>query len=74
MGKFSEALADPNRAIAASPDNGNLLVMRAILEASAYIDDPKHRAQVAKTIGAAASFWVSGWLFPEGVGSLHETE
>lgn len=30
------------------------LVMRAILEASAFIDDPKNRAQVAKTIGATA--------------------
>ncbi|MBI2766159.1 MAG: ABC transporter substrate-binding protein [Chloroflexi bacterium] len=30
------------------------LVMRAILEASRFIDDPKNKAQVAKTIGAAA--------------------
>jgi nitrate/nitrite transport system substrate-binding protein len=30
------------------------LVMRAVLEASAYIDDPANKSEVAKTIGSAA--------------------
>ena len=29
---------------------------------------------IAQTMGAAASFWVSGWLFPEDAGSLQEME
>jgi nitrate/nitrite transport system substrate-binding protein len=50
----------PEKALGVNPDfaakrRGDLkLVMRAILEASAYIDDPKNKAAVAKTIGTSA--------------------
>ncbi len=49
----------PEKALGVNPEfaakrRGDLkLVMRAILEASAYIDDPAHKAEVAKVIGAA---------------------
>lgn len=50
----------PEKALGVNPDfaakrrDDLKLVMRAILEASAYIDDPGNKAAVAKTIGAAA--------------------
>lgn len=50
----------PEKALGVNPEfavkrRGDLkLMMRAILEASAYIDDPSHKTEVAKTIGAAA--------------------
>jgi nitrate/nitrite transport system substrate-binding protein len=50
----------PEKALGVNPEfaasrRGDLkLLMRAILEASAYIDDPKNKAEVAKVIGASA--------------------
>lgn len=50
----------PEKALGVNPDfagkrRGDLkLVMRAIIEASRYIDDPKNKSAVAKTIGGPA--------------------
>jgi nitrate/nitrite transport system substrate-binding protein len=50
----------PEKALGVNPEfaarrRGDLkLLMRAILEASAYIDDPKNKPEVAKVIGASA--------------------
>ena len=43
-----------NTAFASRRRDDLKLVMRAILEAGAYIDDPKNKPQVAKTIGGSA--------------------